>query len=315
MRFALMIEAQQGLSYEDQLSIARRAEAGGFETLFRSDHYASFPGAADQPTTDAWAILAGLARETSTIGLGTLVSPVTFRHPGNFVKLVTTVDQMSGGRLEVGVGAGWNEADHDPLGLPFPSIEERANLMEDQLALLHGLWEEAPGWTFDGHQVRVRGGALVAGPVQRAGRPIGKNGRTRPRIITGSEGSPRGFRHRRALLRRVQPARRRRPTSRATKQAQLDAACAAIGRDPNVPHAIRDGRRARRRNRCRRGTRRAATWSQTLGGSGDAGHGSTSAEAAGSSARRTRRGRWSAATPTPGSSGSCCRTCSRATAT
>jgi len=139
MRFALMIEAQQGLSYEDQLSIARRAEAGGFETLFRSDHYASFPGDSGQPTTDAWAILAGLARETSTIGLGTLVSPVTFRHPGNFVKLVTTVDQMSGGRIEVGVGAGWNEADHEPLGLPFPSIEERANLMEDQLALLHGL--------------------------------------------------------------------------------------------------------------------------------------------------------------------------------
>ena len=102
MRFALMIEAQQGLSYEDQLDIARRAEAGGFETLFRSDHYASFPGDSSQPTTDAWAILAGLARETKTIGLGTLVSPVTFRHPGNFVKLVTTVDQMSGGRLEVG---------------------------------------------------------------------------------------------------------------------------------------------------------------------------------------------------------------------
>src|SRR5260221_13791798 len=114
MRFALMIEAQQGLSYEDQLSIALRAEAGGFETLFRSDHYASFPGSTTQTTTDASAILAGLARETTTIGLGTLVSPVTFRHPGNFVKLVTPVDQMSGGRLEVGVGAGWNEDEHDP---------------------------------------------------------------------------------------------------------------------------------------------------------------------------------------------------------
>src|SRR4051794_25528240 len=112
MRFALMIEAQQGLTYEDQLSIARRAESNGFETLFRSDHYASFPGSSEQITTDAWAVLAGLARETSRIGLGALVSPVTFRHPGNFVKLVTTVDHMSGGRIDVGVGAGWNEEDH-----------------------------------------------------------------------------------------------------------------------------------------------------------------------------------------------------------
>jgi alkanesulfonate monooxygenase SsuD/methylene tetrahydromethanopterin reductase-like flavin-dependent oxidoreductase (luciferase family) len=231
MRFALMIEAQQGLSYEDQLSIARRAEAGGFETLFRSDHYASFPGSADQVTTDAWAILAGLARETTKIGLGTLVSPVTFRHPGNFVKLVTTVDQMSGGRLEVGVGAGWNEADHEPLGLPFPSIEERANLMEDQLALLHGLWEEAPGWEFEGHQVVVRGGALVPGPAQRAGRPIGKNGRTRPRIITGSEGSPRGFRMAARYSDEFNLSSST-PEIAREKEAQLDAACAAIGRDP-----------------------------------------------------------------------------------
>ncbi|MEO8272950.1 MAG: LLM class flavin-dependent oxidoreductase [Chloroflexota bacterium] len=231
VRFALMIEAQQGLTYEDQLSIARRAEAGGFETLFRSDHYASFPGDANQVTTDAWAILAGLARETQTIGLGTLVSPVTFRHPGNFVKLVTTVDQMSGGRLEVGVGAGWNEADHDPLGLPFPSIAERADLMEDQLALLHGLWEEAPGWEYNGHQVVVRGGRLVPGPVQSAGRPIGADGRARPRIITGSEGSPRGFR----LAARYSDEfnlSSSTPEIALEKQAQLDAACVAADRDP-----------------------------------------------------------------------------------
>ena len=120
MRFALMTEPQQGVTYEQQLAIATAAEAAGFQTFFRSDHYAGFPGDGDGPTTDAWAVLAGLARETSRIGLGTLVSPVTFRHPGNFVKIVTTVDHMSGGRLEVGVGAGWNDADHAPLGLPFP---------------------------------------------------------------------------------------------------------------------------------------------------------------------------------------------------
>ena len=191
MRFALMIEAQMGLSYEDHLALARRAEAAGFETLFRSDHYASFPGSSEQDTTDAWAIIAGLARETSTIGLGTLVSPVTFRHPGNFVKLVTTVDHMSGGRLEVGVGAGWNEADHLPLGLEFPPISERADLLEDQLALLHGLWAEPDGWDHDGSRVRVRDGALRPRPVEVEGRPR-ENGRARPRILTGSEGSPRG---------------------------------------------------------------------------------------------------------------------------
>src|ERR1700741_1140317 len=102
MRFALMIESQQGLSYEHHLAIVRRAEAAGFESFFRSDHYASFPGDANQATTDAWAVLAGLARETSKISLGALVSPVTFRHPGNFMKLVTTVDEMSGGAVQGG---------------------------------------------------------------------------------------------------------------------------------------------------------------------------------------------------------------------
>src|SRR5260221_345768 len=119
MRFALMIELKQGLTYDEQLAIVRRAHAAGFESFFRSDHYAGFPGDGEGPTTDAWAVLAGLARETEGISLGTLVSPVTFRHPGNFVKLVTTVDHMSGGRLEIGVGAGWNDDDHGPLGLAF----------------------------------------------------------------------------------------------------------------------------------------------------------------------------------------------------
>jgi alkanesulfonate monooxygenase SsuD/methylene tetrahydromethanopterin reductase-like flavin-dependent oxidoreductase (luciferase family) len=233
MRFALMIEAQQGLSYEDQLAIARRAEAAGFETLFRSDHYASFPGDADQPTTDAWAVLAGLARETSKIHLGTLVSPVTFRHPGNFVKLVTTVDQMSGGRIEVGVGAGWNEADHLPHGLPFPDIKERADLLEDQLAILHGLWEEKPGWKYDGKQVKVRRGKLVAGPVQVDGRPVGTNGRSRPRIITGSGGSPRGYRIAAKWSDEFNLSSSS-PDMARKAEAELDEACRAIGRDPRT---------------------------------------------------------------------------------
>ena len=233
MRFALMIEAQQGLSYEDQLAIALRAEAAGFEALFRSDHYASFPGDSDQTTTDAWAVLAGLARETTTIRLGTLVSPVTFRHPGNFVKLVTTVDQMSGGRIEVGVGAGWNEADHLPHGLPFPPIKERADLLEDQLAILHGLWEEKPDWKYDGKHVRVRHGRLVPGPVQVDGRPVGKNGRSRPRILTGSGGSPRGYRIAAKWSDEFNLSSSS-PDMARKAEAELDEACRAIGRDPRT---------------------------------------------------------------------------------
>ena len=146
MRVALMLEPQQGLTYLEQLEIARLAERLGFEAVFRSDHYRSFPGPADKPTTDAWTVLAGIARETATIRLGTLVSPVTFRHPGSFAKVVTTVDEMSGGRVEVGVGAGWNDPEHSELGLPFPEIARRADLMEDELQMLHGLWEEPDGW-------------------------------------------------------------------------------------------------------------------------------------------------------------------------
>ncbi|MHB1475768.1 MAG: LLM class flavin-dependent oxidoreductase, partial [Dermatophilaceae bacterium] len=127
-----MIEPQQGCSYADQLAVARHAEAAGFETFLRSDHYDSFPGATGRPTTDAWAVLAGLARETSTIRIGALVSPVTFRHPGNLAKLATTVDEMSGGRLDVGIGAGWNQGEHDHHGFPFPPIEVRAEMLEEQ---------------------------------------------------------------------------------------------------------------------------------------------------------------------------------------
>ena len=120
MRFALMTEPQQGLSYEEILAIARTAEEAGFEAFFRSDHYTSFPGESGRPTTDAWATLAGLARETTRIQLGTLVSPVTFRIPGSFAKVVATVDEMSGGRVEMGVGAGWNDLEHAQLGIPYP---------------------------------------------------------------------------------------------------------------------------------------------------------------------------------------------------
>ncbi len=222
MRYALMIEAQQGLSYADLLAIAQRAEAAGFEAMFRSDHYESFPGPPGRPTTDAWTVLAGLARETTRIRLGVLVSPVTFRHPGALAKIVATADEMSGGRVELGMGAGWNEDEHRRHGFAFPPIEERADLLEEQLAIVHGLWEEPDGWSFTGKHYRVEDAIFHPKPVQRPRVPI----------LVGGSGSPRSLRlaARYADEFNITSAD---PAMVADKMAQLDDACRAIGRDPS----------------------------------------------------------------------------------
>lgn len=182
-----MTEPQQGLSYNDIRAIVLTAEEVGFESFLRSDHYASFPGPAGEPTTDAWATLAGLARETKRITLGTLVSPVTFRLAGNFAKLVTTVDEMSNGRIEVGVGAGWNEEEHEQHGLPFPEIGERFDMLEEQLEILHGLWTKPDGWSFQGAHSQVR-------DARFAPKPVARPGRKHPHLIVGGEGKPRSTR-------------------------------------------------------------------------------------------------------------------------
>ena len=231
MRFALMTEPQQGLSYEQQLAIVRRAESVGFETFFRSDHYQSFPGPAGEPTTDAWAVLAGLARDTSRIGLGVLVSPVTFRRIGNLAKVITTVDEMSGGRVEFGIGAGWNEPEHRQLGLPFPEIGERAAMLEEQFAVLHGLWGEPDGWSFNGKHVTIEEASFHPKPIARPGRPVGPNGAARPRLLAGSEGSPRGLRIAARYADEFNLSSSS-PEIAVEKYAALRAACEAIGRDP-----------------------------------------------------------------------------------
>lgn len=226
MRFVLMTEPQMGLTYDEQLAVARRAEAAGFEAFFRSDHYESFPGRSDEPTTDAWAVVAGLARETSTIGLGVLMSPVTFRTPGNLAKIAVTVDGMSNGRVEVGVGAGWHEDEHRRHGFPFPEIAERADRLEETLAILRGLWEGPDGWSFEGAHHTVQDAFFRPKPASlpaRAGRPL--------RIIVGGQGSPRSFR----IAARYADEFNLSSTSpdlAAQKFAKLDEACRDIGRDP-----------------------------------------------------------------------------------
>ena len=219
MRLALMIEPQMGLSYADQLEIARHAEAAGLETLFRSDHYESFPGASGSATTDAWAVLGGLARDTGRIGLGVLMSPVTFRHPGNLAKLASTVQEMSGGRLELGMGAGWHDDEHRRHGFPFPSIAERADILEEQLAIVRGLLEGPDGWSFEGAHYLVEDALFRAKPD-----PM-------PPIIVGGEGSPRGLRIAARWADEFNLVSTR-PEAAAEKLARLDDACRAIGRDP-----------------------------------------------------------------------------------
>jgi F420-dependent oxidoreductase-like protein len=231
MRFALMIEPQQGLSYAQQLDIARHAETAGFETLFRSDHYESFPGPDNNPTTDAWTVLAGLARETSRIGLGALVSPVTFRHPGNLAKIVATVDEMSGGRIEVGLGAGWNDSEHRRYGFPFPPIGERADMLEEQLEIVHGLWAEPDGWSFHGRHYTIDDALFRARPTDAPGRPKGANGTARPRIIVGGEGRPRSMRIAVSWADEYNVTSSN-PASVGEKYRQLDEACRSAGRDP-----------------------------------------------------------------------------------
>lgn len=240
MRYALMTEPQQGLSYDEILHLAHTAEAAGFEAFFRSDHYASFPGPSGQPTTDAWSTLAGLARDTRSIRLGSLVSPVTFRIPGVFAKQVATVDEMSGGRVEVGLGAGWNDTEHAQLGIPFLPLGERYNRLEEALTIIHGLWTEPDGWRFDGHHWQVKGSLLRPGGdlAEVGGRA---DGRRHPHLILGGEGKPRGL----GLAARF--ADEYNLTSARPARAQevyraLDAACERIDRDPGeVVHSAMTG--------------------------------------------------------------------------
>jgi alkanesulfonate monooxygenase SsuD/methylene tetrahydromethanopterin reductase-like flavin-dependent oxidoreductase (luciferase family) len=144
MRICVMIEGQEGVSWPDWLALARTCEETGVEGLFRSDHYLSVMGERERHALDAWATICALAAVTERIRLGTLVSPVTFRRAGEIAKVVATADHVSGGRVELGLGAGWNEREHVAYGFPFPSLGERMDLLEEQLAQITRQWAELP---------------------------------------------------------------------------------------------------------------------------------------------------------------------------
>src|SRR5580692_5543599 len=146
MRLRIFTEPQQGADYATLLAVAQAAEALGFDGFFRSDHYLSMGDGSGLPgPTDAWVTLAALAVQTERIRLGTLVSPVTFRYPGPLAIAVAQADVMSGGRVELGIGAGWFDAEHDAYGIPFPPLGERFGQLEEQLAIITGLWTTAVG--------------------------------------------------------------------------------------------------------------------------------------------------------------------------
>ncbi|WBB82530.1 LLM class F420-dependent oxidoreductase [Micromonospora sp. WMMD882] len=175
MRVCVFTEPHRGASYDDQLRFARLVEAGGFEGFFRADHYQSMGADPGLPgPTDAWLTLAALARETTRIRLGTLVSSATFRLPGPLAVMVAQVDQMSGGRVELGIGAGWYEREHVSYGIPFPPVVERFDRLAEQLAVVTGLWRTPPGENFThlGEHYRLRDAPALPKPVQTPGPPV-----------------------------------------------------------------------------------------------------------------------------------------------
>ncbi|MEV0807231.1 LLM class F420-dependent oxidoreductase [Micromonospora sp. NPDC050200] len=224
MELRIFTEPQQGASYDQLLAVARAAEDAGYGAFFRSDHYLKMGSVTGEPgPTDAWTTLAGLARDTSRIRLGTLMTAATFRLPGPLAITVAQVDQMSGGRVELGIGTGWYAEEHTAYGIPFPSLGERFARLEEQLAVITGLWATPAGKTFDflGTYYPVTDSPALPKPVQQP----------RPPILLGGMGPKRTPR----LAARYAdefnlPFASVEDT--AAQFARVRAACAETGRDP-----------------------------------------------------------------------------------
>ncbi len=188
MRLRIFTEPQQGADYTTLLRVARAAEDLGFDAFFRSDHYLKIGEVSGLPgPTDAWTTLAGLARETSRVRLGTLLSASTFRYPGPLAIIAAQVDQMSGGRVEFGLGAAWYATEHAAYGIPFPPVRERFDRLEEQLEVITGLWGTPDGarFSFQGKHVTVVNSPALPKPVQRPGPPViigGTGARRTPRL-------------------------------------------------------------------------------------------------------------------------------------
>jgi F420-dependent oxidoreductase-like protein len=177
-----MIEGQDGVTWEQWLELARTAEEAGIEALFRSDHYTSPREHGRVGSLDAWTTLAGLAAATERIRLGTLVSPVTFRHPSLLARAVTTTDHISGGRVELGMGAGWMELEHSAFAFPFPPLRDRVTMLAEQTEIVHRQWTE-DAFDFGGRFYELRDARALPKPVQRPHPPLIIGGKGKPRSL------------------------------------------------------------------------------------------------------------------------------------
>jgi len=220
----IFTEPQQGASYDDLLRVARCAEDAGYDAFFRSDHYLKMGEVSGEPgPTDAWITLAGLARDTSTIRLGTLVTAGTFRLPGPLAIAVAQVDQMSGGRVELGLGSGWFAEEHAAYGIPFPSLAERFERYAEQVEIVTGLWRTLPGelYNFAGKHYQLTDSPALPKPVQQPSPPllIGGMGAKRTPALAARFADE--FNTPFAAV-----------DAAAAQFDRVDAACAELGRDP-----------------------------------------------------------------------------------
>jgi alkanesulfonate monooxygenase SsuD/methylene tetrahydromethanopterin reductase-like flavin-dependent oxidoreductase (luciferase family) len=184
MRVCLMIEGQESVSWDEWLQLAEACEDSPIDALFRSDHYQSVMGQTERGSLDAWATICGLAASTSTLRLGTLVSPVTFRHPSMLAKNVVTADHISGGgRIELGMGSGWLEAEHEAYGFPFPPTGERVTMFEEQIEIVRRQWDTEP-FDFEGEHYRIKGGNAQPKPISPPNLIVG--GSARPRTLAAA---------------------------------------------------------------------------------------------------------------------------------
>jgi F420-dependent oxidoreductase-like protein len=222
----IFTEPQQGATYDELLAVARTAEELGFDAFFRSDHYRRIGDGPEGPgSTDAWVTLGALARETQRIRLGTLVTSATFRLPGPLAIAVAQVDQMSGGRVELGIGAGWYDGEHTAYGIPFPALGERFERLEEQIQIVTGLWTTPAGehFAFDGRHYQLADSPALPKPHQSP----------RPPIIVGGWGAKRTPR----LAAQYADEFNVPFAQVADFRPQVDnvvAACEAVGRDPET---------------------------------------------------------------------------------
>jgi F420-dependent oxidoreductase-like protein len=220
VRICLMIEGQNGVTWEQWLELAQACERHGLEGLFRSDHYMALFEEENRGSLDAWATLNALAARTERIRLGTMVSPATFRHPSELARVATTADHVSGGRIELGLGAGWHEQEHRAFGFEFHDMATRIELFEEQLEIVHRQWTEE-SFDFAGRHYRLEGCLAEPKPVQRPHPPLIVGGRARRRTV---EAAARFADEYNTVLATAEECRERRE--------RVEAACVAAGRDP-----------------------------------------------------------------------------------